>query len=228
MDGAVTESRPDPEPTEFLDSSPAYDAIASRYGATFSDELTRKPFDRELLDRFSAGMHERATADRPLCDLGCGPGHIGAYVADRGVPVIGVDLSEGMVQEARARFPALTFEQGDMTALSQPDRSFAGVTCFYAVIHLPRSVVPRALAEMRRTLVDGGELLLSAHGGTGSLHADTYLDQAVAVDATLFSLPELVGLVEGAGCVLVEAHERAPYEDELQTPRLYVWARRTG
>src|SRR5580698_10637860 len=101
MDRPVTEPRPDPEPTAFLDSSPAYDAIASRYGATFSDELARKPFDRELLDRFSVGMHERATADRPLCDLGCGPGHIDAYVADHGVPVIGIDLSEGMVHEAR-------------------------------------------------------------------------------------------------------------------------------
>jgi hypothetical protein len=44
----------------------------------------------------------------------------------------------------------------------------------------------------------------------------------------LFTLSEFSGLLELAGFTVVEAHERAPYEEEHPTPRLYCWAiRRT-
>jgi hypothetical protein len=52
------------------------------------------------------------------------------------------------------------------------------------------------------------------------------LEHPVSLDATLFGLDELTGLVISAGFALVEAHERAPYGEELATPRLYVWASR--
>jgi SAM-dependent methyltransferase len=224
----MTEPRPDPDPADWADPSPTYDVVADRYAAKFLDELSHKPFDRDLLDRFAGDVLLRATAERPVCDLGCGPGHIGGYLAERGVPVIGIDLSTAMVLTAQRAFPDLTFAQGDMTALDRPDGCFAGIACFYAIIHLPRVRVPAALGEMRRTLVDGGALLLAAHGGTGSLHADEMLEQPVSLDATLFSLDELTAMVQAAGCTIVEAYERPPYEDELATPRLYVWASTTG
>jgi 2-polyprenyl-3-methyl-5-hydroxy-6-metoxy-1,4-benzoquinol methylase len=94
----MTEARPDPDPSDWLNPTPAYDVIASRYAAKFSDELSRKPFDRDLLDRFAAAVRDHSSAAVPVCDLGCGPGHIGGYVAQRGATVMGIDLSEGMVR----------------------------------------------------------------------------------------------------------------------------------
>jgi SAM-dependent methyltransferase len=225
---AVTEARPDPDPADWTDPAPVYDEVAASYAERFLTELSRKPFDCDLLDRFAAAVQHRATAEHPVCDLGCGPGHIGAYLAGHGIPVVGIDLSAGMVAEGRRAFPSIAFSQGDMTALDQPDGAFTAIDCFYAIIHLPRARVPQALAEMRRTLVAGGELLLSTHGGEGSLHADRYFEYEVSLYATLFSLTELTGLVEAAGLAVREAHERAPYEDELATPRLYVWATAPG
>jgi SAM-dependent methyltransferase len=199
---------------------------ATRYADTFLDELSQKPFDRELLDRFAAVLAGRSTVEVPVCDLGCGPGHIGGYLAGRQLPVTGIDLSPAMVAEAGRRFPDLSFRLGDMTALPVDDGSFSAIVTFYAIIHLPRSVVPTALAEMRRALIDGGELLLSAHAGEGTLHADVMLEQPVSLDATLFALDELVELVEGAGFTIREAGQRAPHHEELPTERLYVWAAR--
>jgi hypothetical protein len=77
---------------------------------------------------------------------------------------------------------------------------------------------------MHRALIDGGELLLAAHQGEGTLHADVMLEQPVSLDATMFALDELVEMIEGAGFAIREAHQRAPYEEELPTERLYVWA----
>jgi uncharacterized protein len=120
----------------------------------------------------------------------------------------------------------MDFTEGDMTALDLPDGSCTGIVCFYALIHIPRAQVPIALAEMRRVLVRGGALLLAVHGGQGSLHADEMVGQPADLDVTLFSLAELCGLVRGADLAVVEAHERAPYEMEHPTTRLYVWASR--
>lgn len=216
----MTEPRPDQG--EWSDPARTYDVVAGRYADTFVAELAHKPFDRALLLRFAASVPPHPVA--AVCDLGCGPGHIGGFLAEAGLPVVGVDLSAGMVAEARRRFPALRFSQGDMTALPQKDGTFGAMVCFYALIHIPRWRVPEALAEMRRTLAPGAPLLLAVHGGTGSLHADEMLERPVSLDATLFALDELTAAVEAAGFDVVEAHERAPYEEELATPRLYVWA----
>jgi SAM-dependent methyltransferase len=122
----------------------------------------------------------------------------------------------------------LTFSQGDMTSLTLPEGSLTGIVCFYALIHIPRARVPIALREMWRVLAVGGALLVAVHGGQGTLHADHMAGRPADLDATLFSLSELSNLIEGAGFAVVEARERAPYEGEHPTQRLYVWATRTA
>ncbi len=141
---------------------------------------------------------------------------------------MGIDLSSGMVEEARRCFPQLTFEQGDMTALPLEDQSLAGIVCFYALIHIHRTLVPVALGEMRRVLTASGQLLVAVHGGQESLHASTMADEPADLDATLFELDELIRSIERAGFDIVEAHQRDPYEHEHPTPRLYVWAERAN
>jgi SAM-dependent methyltransferase len=111
-----------------------------------------------------------------------------------------------------------------MTALTLADGSLAAVVSFYALIHIPRSVVPVALSEMHRVLAPGGSVLIAVHGGQGTLHATKMLEQPCALDATLFTLPELCAMVSAAGFSITEAHERDPVEEELTTPRLYLWA----
>jgi SAM-dependent methyltransferase len=216
----------DLDPSEWSNPTATYDRVAPLYAEAFGDELNDKPFDRDLLIRFAEATRPRASAVGPVCDLGCGPGQIGAFLAEHGVEVMGIDLSEGMVAQARRCSPNLTFAQGDMTKLALSDGALTGIACFYALIHLPRVVVPVALAEMRRVLAERGDLLLAVHGGQGTLHAEEMLGQPAELDATLFLLPELRQLIEHAGFKVVEAHERAPYPREHPTPRLYVWATR--
>jgi len=213
-------------PAQWADPAPTYDRVAAAYADTFVDELDHKAFDREILTRFSVRAKRASGGTRPVCDLGCGPGHVGAFLASKGLDVIGIDLSPGMVQQARQRFPEIPFSQGDMTSLILPDEALAAIVCFYALIHVPRPRVPLALGEMRRVLVDKGPLLIAVHGGKGSLHAEEMAGQSADLDVTLFSLPELATLLENAGLHVVEAHERAPYEREHPTPRLYLWATR--
>lgn len=214
----------------WADPTVTYDAVAARYAGRFLHELDAKPFDRDLLTRFAGALTAGRRGHGPglVCDLGCGPGHVGAFLAERGARVVGIDRSRGMVTQARLHRPSIPVGQGDMAALGLLNGSLAGIVCFYALIHIPRVQVPGVLRELHRVLTVGGALLVAVHGGEGSLHATSMLEQPANIDATLFSLSELTGLLEAAGFVIVEAHERDPYDHEVSTRRLYLWVTRTG
>ena len=83
------------------DTQDSYDRIADEYARQIYGELAGKPLDREVLDRFAARLRGRGV----VCDIGCGPGQIGRYLADRGLDVVGVDLSPGMLAQAAALNP---------------------------------------------------------------------------------------------------------------------------
>ena len=65
-----------------------YDAVAASYAAHFSDELDRKPFDRVMLSWLAERVAAQAfPGSAPICDLGCGPGHVAAHLTSLGAPV---------------------------------------------------------------------------------------------------------------------------------------------
>jgi SAM-dependent methyltransferase len=208
-------------PDEWPDLAHTYDVVAEDYATRFADELAGKPLDRKLLDAFAAEV------TGPALDVGCGPaGHVARYLADRGVPIGGVDLSPHSIEVARTRNPDLRFDVADLRALPVADGSLAGIVAFYSVIHLPRPELPAAFAEFHRALRPGGALLIAMHGGTGEIGADDWFDRGVSVRLTLVDLPELTGLLEAAGFAVTAQHERDPEATEHPTPRLYVLAHR--
>ena len=200
----------------------SYDRVVKRYVDEFFDELERKPFDRQLLHQFA----EIVGTQGKVCEIGCGPGQIARYLQDRQVSMCGVDLSEEMVKWARRLNPDISFQRGDMRALEIPDASLAGIVCFYAIIHLKREDVPRALSEMHRVLKPGASLLLSFHGGEGELHRDQWYNMPVSIDICLFEREEMAGYLEAAGFEVERIVDREPYEFEYPTRRVYAFARK--
>ncbi|MGH9933015.1 MAG: class I SAM-dependent methyltransferase, partial [Pyrinomonadaceae bacterium] len=130
----------------------SYDRVAKEYVERIFNELDDKPLDRSLLDRFA----ERVKDKGPACDLGCGPGHVARYLKNNDIEVFGIDLSDGMVQQARTMNPDIDFHQGDMMALELADQTLSGIAAFYSIIHIPRHAVVDALIEMKRVLQVGG------------------------------------------------------------------------
>lgn len=193
----------------------SYDAIAERYVELFADELDRKPFDRDLLD----GLAARLTGT--VADIGCGPGQIGRYLADRGIEMVGIDLSARMLDVARRANPGIRFEQADMRSLPFGDGELGGAVAFYSLIHLD-DIAP-ALDELHRVIRDRCVLCVALHAGEGGGHLDEWHGIAVDLDGWLWSLDALVAEVERAGFTIESAIERAPYETE-GNPRLYVTA----
>ena len=144
-----------------------YDLLAKEYAKQLFGELRHKPLDRKLLDRFARETKGRGE----VCDLGCGPGQIARYLRDAGASVFGLDLSEGMLEEARRRNPDIAFRRGDMQALDLPADSLAGIAAFYAIVHIPRPKLAQVFSQMRRVLLRGGLLLVAFHIGDEVLNS---------------------------------------------------------
>jgi trans-aconitate methyltransferase len=72
------------------DCQASYDLVADEYVRRIFDELRHKPLDRQLLDRFAAGVRDAG----PACDMGCGPGHVARYLHERGLEVCGIDTDQ--------------------------------------------------------------------------------------------------------------------------------------
>ena len=202
------------------DLANSYDKVADRYAADYFAELDRKPFDRKLLDEFAAATRGQGQ----VCELGCGPGQIARYLKNRGVEMCGIDLSQAMVNCACRLNPDISFAQGDMLALDIPDSSLAGIVSFYAIIHLRREDMTRALREMRRVLKPGARLLVSFHGGEGELHRDEWYEEPVSIDFTLMTSEEMRDYLETAGLEVDKMVQRDPYEFEYPTQRVYASA----
>lgn len=202
----------------------AYDAVAATYAETLSDELARLPFENWLLDRVAA-----AADGRPVVEVGCGPGHVTAYLADAGADALGIDLSPGMIAEARRRFPDGTYEVGDLRKLMRPTSAdgWAAVLGWYSLIHLAASELPDAVSALARPLAQGGWLVLALHAGSEVRHVDAWFEQAVELDFVMHEPEDVVAIVTAAGLTEVEWYRRGALTHRGETSeRLYVVARK--
>jgi SAM-dependent methyltransferase len=202
----------------------SYDAVAADYALQFADELRRKPYDRALL----TALVEEAPPGLPLADVGCGPGQVAAFLHALGRQVVGIDLSDGMVEQARRLHPGPDFRQGSMLALDLADGTLGGVAALYSVIHVPPPERPRAFAEFARVLAPGGLLLLAFHRGDEVRHLDEWYGRQVDVDFHFLDVDEVARLLAGAGLTVQATLLRRPHDGEVDTERAYILARRDG
>src|SRR5438105_7476465 len=193
----------DKQKTQDLQDS--YDAVAEEYARRIYDELKDKPLDRQLLDRFAR------EAQPPICDIGTGPGHVARYLHDQGAQAFGIDLSPGMVEQARKLNPGMEFRQGNMLALDAPNNAWGGITAFYSIIHVPCAKVIDALREFKRVLRPGGLILLAFHIGDETRHLEEWWDKKVSLDFAFFIPQEMQAYLTSAGLGVVEVILRDPF-----------------
>jgi demethylmenaquinone methyltransferase/2-methoxy-6-polyprenyl-1,4-benzoquinol methylase len=116
----------------------------------------------------TAGLHhrwrERATdlarvgpGTRAL-DVATGTGDLAIALARRGGDVVGSDFSEGMLERARAKSPAVRWEQANALALPYPDDAFDAATVGFGARNF--SDLDRGLREMVRVVRPGGRVVV--------------------------------------------------------------------
>jgi SAM-dependent methyltransferase len=133
----------------------------------FVDLLAENDERQPILDQGRPG--DDATLEEyiqfvPALDAGCGPGRDARALAAYGLPVLGADISQGMLDEAgertARRLPVgfIRYALMDLRRLDLPDASCRGVWCSASLLHLPLRSAPRAMRELARVTRAGGPL----------------------------------------------------------------------
>jgi SAM-dependent methyltransferase len=102
--------------------------------------------------------------DSTVADIGCGNG---AYLAelirrDHRGPMLGVDMSMGMLAAASSRAPRATLLAGNAAALPLADHIADLAMANHMLYHVPDP--ERAIAELRRITRPGGQVIVTLNG----------------------------------------------------------------
>ncbi|MEU6159206.1 class I SAM-dependent methyltransferase [Streptomyces sp. NPDC047130] len=205
----------------------SYDRVADNYAemvaTTGMGDIRRHPWLKASVDAFA----DSVAGLGPVLDVGCGPGTVTAYLAERGLDVSGVDLSPRMVENARRLHPECRFEVASATELDLAGESLGGVLGWWSLFNLPRDVLPQVLGMFARALRPGGHLITGTHVGDEDFpRTEAYGGVPVRWTTYRWRPEQLVALIERAGLRSV-AELRLP-DDEFSGPGVVVMARRPG
>jgi len=131
--------------------------VTGRYG-----ELGLWPSEESLILEF-------VPDNARILDLGCGAGRTSIPLAELGLTVTGIDISQRMVdlarQQAQLAGVEAHFEQMDSESLTLPDGSFDVALYSYNGIELIPGTAGklRAMSQVHRILKPGGRFILSSH-----------------------------------------------------------------
>ena len=190
----------------------AYDKDAAAFAQDWHDQPA--PIDlQEIVGQFF--IKGGATPD-----IGCGSGREVAWLNANGFRAEGLDASEGLLAEARVRYPKLRFTQAELPELSGiAANSFDNVLCETVIMHLDPALIAPSVRRMFELVRPGGVFYLSwrvtrgddARDAHGRLYAafDTSLVRSELAAAELLLDAEVVSASSGKVIHRIVARKRS-------------------
>ena len=131
-----------------------YNKIAKEWG----EDHEKDTWWIEGANAFLSSLLKEAT----ILDVGCGVGQKTEYIKEKGFSrVEGIDFSEGMVKEAKEKYPEINFEVVDVYDLDKYPKTFDGIFCQAVLLHIPKNRVVEVLEKMKSKLNGGGLLYIA-------------------------------------------------------------------
>ncbi len=169
-----------------IDNAASYDRVCEQWHS-----FRRSGGINPCVERFAAYL----TAPCRILDVGCGTGYpIAAFFAARGFSVVGIDISAGMLEKARAlQLPNAVFYQSDLLDFS-PEEQYGAVIAFDSVWHIGYGDQKAVYARFSALLRPGGYLLFT-HGKrdgetVGQMYGQAFYYSALSGDGVRRQLAE--------------------------------------
>jgi SAM-dependent methyltransferase len=138
------------------------------------DQQTLAAYDRDAA-AFTQDWHEQPApgdlheivkrffiANGATADIGCGSGREVAWLNANGFPAKGFDASDGLLAEARTRYPQFEFLHAELPGLGGIDsNSHDNVLCETVIMHLDPAQIAPSVRRMFEIVKPGGVLYLS-------------------------------------------------------------------
>lgn len=133
-----------------------YNKIANLYAKRKEDKLLQFQ-----LNTFISLLPKKAK----VLEAGCGPGRDAAYLQEDGLDIIGIDISNGMLKEAKKK--KIKVKKMDMLNLKFEDKLFDGIWCMASLSDIQKKDAQTALKEFYRVLKDPGVIYIAVKEGEG-------------------------------------------------------------
>jgi ubiquinone/menaquinone biosynthesis C-methylase UbiE len=202
-----------------------YDVAAGTYvqfAGTDINSATEHHTDRSLLVGFIELIKGQGV--RRVADIGCGSGRVASLMADRGLNVLGVDVSQAMLAIASAAHPHIDFVEGRLDALPIESKALAGAVCWYSIIYTPRFRLLEAFEELARVLIPGGHLLLAFQADGAPLHREDAFGSGLPLTSYRHSVSDVVVRLEESGFRISTSVIRGPELEHEITSQGFVVA----
>ena len=130
----------------------AYDSDAAAFAKDWLEQPA--PVDlHEIVERFFVRGGNSA-------DIGCGCGREVAWLNANGFSATGFDASEGLLAEARQRYPGFKFARAELPDLKGIG-TYDNVLCETVIMHLERAQIAPAVRRLLNAVKPSGILYLS-------------------------------------------------------------------
>jgi SAM-dependent methyltransferase len=154
---------------------PARWRISPKYRIDFPmDRATLTAYDKDAA-AFAQDWHEQPApvdlqdiirrffiAGGATADIGCGSGREVAWLNANGFPAAGFDASDGLLAEARQRYPDFTFTHAELPDLrGVAAEAFDNVLCETVIMHLAPALIAPSVRRMLDIVKPGGIFYLS-------------------------------------------------------------------
>jgi 2-polyprenyl-3-methyl-5-hydroxy-6-metoxy-1,4-benzoquinol methylase len=156
----------------------AYDRDAAAFAKDWHEQPA--PTDlHEIVERFF--IKGGTTAD-----IGCGSGREVAWLNHHGFPAKGFDASEGLLDEARRRYPKLDFTHAELPDLRGiAADAYDNALCETVIMHLEHAQIGPSVRRLLDIVKPGGILYLSWRVTSGSDQRDKHARLYAAFEAPL-------------------------------------------
>jgi 2-polyprenyl-3-methyl-5-hydroxy-6-metoxy-1,4-benzoquinol methylase len=117
--------------------------------------------EANLIEKLLHSDLNRTASTQPyrVLDAGCGTGRMAIELARRGVDIVGVDLDEVMLKQARKKAPQLDWRLGDLSSIELDKVFDAIVLAGNVMIYVTPGTEAATLANMAHHLKPGGLLV---------------------------------------------------------------------
>ncbi|TSC53463.1 MAG: type 11 methyltransferase [Parcubacteria group bacterium LiPW_39] len=137
-----------------------------------------------------------------VLDVGCAGGRDSKKFIENGFNIIGIDLVEEFLREARKYVPQARFCKMDLLKMNFPKNYFDGIWASAVLLHIKRKDVFKALKGFCNVLKKGGKIFIGIKMGKGSSYSVDKLSNRKRL-MVLFSENEIKELLRGVGLNIV-------------------------
>ena len=162
-----------------------------------------------------------------ILDLGCGPGNNAKLLKDKNknFQIVGVDLSEKMIELARETVPGVTFQVSDIRSYTS-DILFDVVLASFCIVHLQAIETVDFVRRISSLMNESAYLYLSFMTGKNAGFEKTSFSQ----DELFFNYyneSEMRKLLVKNKLVVLEKHEESYLEDDGSTTKdVFIFAQK--